>query len=41
MKKENSNIKSWTQIKDDVYGKKDHLAEMNLTVKLKHLKLDY
>ena len=22
MKKENSNIKSWTQIKDDVYGKK-------------------
>ena len=22
MKKENSNIKTWTQIKDDVYGKK-------------------
>jgi ribosome-binding protein aMBF1 (putative translation factor) len=30
MKKEHSNIKSWTQIKDDVYGKKGSLRRDDL-----------
>jgi len=38
-KKEHSNIKSWTQIKDDVYGKKGSLRRDELEREVETLKI--
>jgi DNA-binding XRE family transcriptional regulator len=39
MKKEHSNIKSWTQIKDDVYGKKGSSRRNELDRELESFKI--
>ncbi len=39
MRKEHSNIKSWTQIKDDVYGKKGSLRRDELEREVETLKI--
>ena len=39
MKKEHSNIKSWTQIKDDVYGKKGSSRRDELEREIESLKI--
>ena len=39
MRKEHSNIKSWTQIKDDVYGKKGSLRRDELERDVEALKI--
>jgi ribosome-binding protein aMBF1 (putative translation factor) len=39
MKKEHSNLKSWTKIKDDVYGKKGTLRRDELDRELEAFKI--
>ena len=39
MKKEQSNVKTWTQIKDDVYGKKGSLRRDELDRELETFKI--
>jgi ribosome-binding protein aMBF1 (putative translation factor) len=39
MKKEHSNVKSWTEIKDDVYGKKGSLRRDELDRELETFKI--
>ena len=39
MKKEHSNLKSWTKIKDDVYGKKGTLRRDELEREIEALKI--